>query len=172
MELAQLCFQLALQQTHALDRETGAGRMTGRGQKPVPSHQLYCTLCLGLRGTHPSPLCTRDALEWPRPGCPGPRGSPESRCCRHGPCCRRHPGDAAAHSMTHTVHQSGQRSGWQTGTETHCWGCSLRASPRAYHHPLSLTPDPRPQAASTHRYAAPVPCWHGTPAVAGSVQWT
>lgn len=102
------CASSSLSSRHML-WEGWAG--TRADQEPVLSHQLCYTPCLCLLDTHPSPLCTRDALEWLRPGCPGPLGSLETQCCRHGSCCRRHPGDAAGHSMLHTAHQSGQVSG-------------------------------------------------------------
>lgn len=106
MELSQLSLQLTLQQTHALgglDRDRSGSRTS-----PLSSALPYPVRL--LMDTHPSPQCTRDAPEWPQPGCPGPRGSLGTQCCRHEPCCRHHPGDAAGHSMLHTAHRSGQVS--------------------------------------------------------------
>lgn len=108
MELSQLCLQLTLQQTHALGG-------TGRDRRGSTISPLSHTLSLCLLGTHPSPLCTLDAREWPQPSCPGPHGSLGTRWCRHGPCCRHHPGDAAGHSMPHRARRSGQVSGVAVG---------------------------------------------------------
>lgn len=109
-------------------------------------------------GTHPSPPCTRDAPEWPLLGCPGPLGSPGTQWCRHGPCCRHHPGDAAGHSMPHTARRSGKVSGVTVGGLrltsgfTHLWGCS----PWAWHCPSSpydIQPPTHP-AHMLHSYLA------------------
>lgn len=89
--------------------DTCSGR-DGQGQEGI-KNQFFLTNSAIPYAIQPSPLCTLDAPEWPRPGCLGPRGSLGTQYCRHGPCCRHHPGDVAGHSMPHIAHQSGQVSG-------------------------------------------------------------
>lgn len=91
--------------------DTSRNKKGSRTSPPIflTSSTLY--LCLNGHPSHPSPQCTRDAPLWLQPGCLGLPDSPVSQCCRHGPCCRHHPGASAGHSRPRTARQSGQGSG-------------------------------------------------------------
>lgn len=88
-----------------------------------------------------SPLYTLDVPGWPQLGCPGPLCSLGTQCYRHGPCCRRHPGDAAGHSMLHRAHRSGKVSG---GRQNHYWGWSPKDLHPAPNLPMPPKPHPHP----------------------------
>lgn len=65
--------------------------------------------------------------------------------CRHGPCCQRHPGDAAAQYDSYSSSIWAEEWGGRGEAETHCWVAPQGLPQGLPHRPiLPVTPGPHP----------------------------